>query len=162
MRAEHILEKISRREIETMDCSAVLRRCAAGQPPADLRSMFGCVTFFLDGYDAHPDELWVIPEIRRFVRQWHELSPNWLYFAALDTEDLATLYLALLDSVQCIPQGGAGLCHTRYDTGELIDVLVTDVVQANALCHRLGFSDDQRSERIRAVMRYFRLPGGAA
>ena len=64
---------IPRRDIEAMDCWAVERHFDVTRlTPVELKAMFGRVTYRLDGYDAHPVELFIIADVRRFARQWHE------------------------------------------------------------------------------------------
>jgi len=153
---ERFLFRIPRADVEAMDCSSVERHFAVGRlTPAELKAMFGCVTYRFDGYDAHPAELFMIPDIRRFVRQWHELSPHWVYLGALDGDNLSALYYSMLDSVECVQRGGAGLSTARYDTGELARLLAADLEQADALRVRAGITEAQRWKRATDVLRYF-------
>ena len=161
MRRELLHYQIPRTAIEAMNCTDAVHRFDPTQVERDeLRALCNRVTFVLAGYDCRSEEPFLIPEIRRFVRQWHALRPNWLYFTTLENDNLSTLYLSLLDSIESVQSGSAGLCITRFNTGELMDVLVGDLMQADALASKLGFSEAQRAEQTRAVLRYFRLPGG--
>jgi len=156
MAAERLVFSIPRRDIEAMDCSAVQRHFDVTRlTPVELKAMFGRVTYRLDGYDAHPVELFMIADVRRFARQWHESRPHWAFFGAIDSDDLRTLYLALLDTVECIQRGGAGLSAERYDTGELARLLVTDLEQAEDLCRYAGITEAQRLKRVTDLVGYF-------
>jgi hypothetical protein len=156
MDPERFLFRIPRADVEAMDSSAVQRHFDVSRlTPAELRAMFGCVTYRLDGYDAHPAELFTIPDVRRFVRQWHESCPHWIYFGALDGDNLSALYFSMLDSVECVQRGGAGLSTARYDTGELTRLLAADLEQADALRIRAGLTEGQRWKRATDILRYF-------
>ena len=162
MNAGPIIYRISRAQVEAMDCSAVLRDFDAERLTAEqLRAMRGRISYRLEGYDAHPDDLHMIPDLRRFVRQWHELSPDWLFFGSLRDEGLKTFYLSLLESVEQVPVGSAGLYRPRFQTGEMMDLLAADLTHADVLSLKAGISETDRCQRARDVLRYFGFEGGA-
>lgn len=158
MPSDLMMVPILRAEIEAMDCSRLTRLMAPASMSAfQLREMYGNVVFFVDGYDAHPEELYVIPEVRRFMRQWHQMQPNWLYFGSLRDDFLKTFYVSLLESAECVRYGNSGLCSARYNIGELVNYLAADMTQADALSITSGVKDGPRLKRATAILRYFQL-----
>lgn len=149
---------IPRSEVEAMDCAGVRTRLdAMGQTTEHLWRAHGRVTFSLAGYDAHPDEIYMIPDIRRFLAQWHELAPDWLFWGSLHDESLQLLYFGLLHSVECLQLNATGICRVRFDRGELRRLLRADWALADACCARLGLSVAERERRARDIMTYFQL-----
>ena len=61
----------------------------------------------------------------------------------------------MLDNVECVQRGGAGLSTARYDTGELTRLLAADLEQADALRVRAGLTEAQRWKRATDILRYF-------
>ena len=155
---DHIIYQFERERIEAMDSSHFLATFDINKlPTQEARHLFGRVHFMLGGYDCHPDELYVIPEVRRFTRQLHEQWPYWLYFCSLDDQSLKAFYVSLLDSVECIRLGDSGICHARFNIGELVEFLVADLTNADALCLRYGVKEGPRLQRATDVLRYFNL-----
>lgn len=161
MHGDWMQYSIPRAAIETMDTAALLRDFDADSPDTlRLRECFGRVTFRLEGYDAHPDALHLIPDLRRFVRQWHELSPHWLYFGSLGDPWLGILYLALMETADMVSIGEAGLGRVRFQTGELVTLLAGDLTHADEVAFRAGFDLETRRQRAGGILRYFRHLGG--
>ena len=162
MNSDVITCHIPRAQVEAMDCSAILRDFDAERLTAEqLRTMRGRVSYRLDGYDAHPDDLHMIPDVHRYVRQWHELDQSWLFFGTLRDEGLQTLYLSLLETVEHVPVSSAGLYRPRFQTGEMMNLLAADLTHADVLSLKAGISETDRCERARDVLRYFGFEGGA-
>jgi len=158
MDADLVIYQISRSRVESMDCSHLLQQFDLHSMAAEeATSLFGRVMFCVEGYDAHPDELHVIPDVRRFLRQWHELCPYWLFFGSLDNDNLRVFYLGLLESLACVQVGSAGLSQTRYDTGELASLLAADMTHADAVCIQLGISSGKRLKRANEILKYFQV-----
>ena len=161
MSSDLIVYQISRARIEAMNCSHVVATFDFNRSPREFQvSGLGRVMFVIEGYDAHPDELYTIPSVRRFLRQWHQMSPVWLYYGSLADDSLKVLYLGLLETLECVQIGGAGLCRTTYNTGELLNLLAADLRHADELYVRHGISPAQRLRRARETLEYFGLDGG--
>lgn len=161
MKTDLIVYQISRERIEALDCSHVLTTFDPHTlGPDRLRQLFGRVLFCIQGYDTHPDELYSIPDVRRFVREWHERSPLWLFFGSLQDDSLKIFYMSLLDSLESLQVDRMGLCRVVYDTGELNRLLADDLAHAEALCERLGISGPDRLKRATEVLRYFQIQRG--
>lgn len=152
---------ITRESIEAMDCTPVLRALAADAlSPAALERLFGNVEVRFTGYEAHPDALFLIPEFRRFVRQWRELQPQWMFFPALEGPNLKYAYLGLLDHVDVVQVERVGLCRVAFPSGELHRLVAADLVQADRLGERIGISAALRLKRVTAVVKYLHDMGG--
>ena len=47
--------------------------------------MMGSFQFLVDGWNDDPNELYAIPEIRKFYQHFHNAWPYWFFFCDLHT-----------------------------------------------------------------------------
>lgn len=57
----------------------------------------GRFNFFVHGYNDHPDELYAIPEVRKFYQRFREIWPYWFYFCDLRSDALLMMTLCSID-----------------------------------------------------------------
>ncbi|MBK8858994.1 MAG: hypothetical protein IPN11_15330 [Opitutaceae bacterium] len=126
---------------------------------ADLREQFGRIFYRFSGYDDCTDELYAIPEVRRYLRRWHELQPYWLFFGSFEDATLKLLYLALLDSVDCFQFSKEGVACACFDLHTMTTILAEDLDRADQLCERIGVSPAKRLQRAKQALHYFGLEG---
>lgn len=161
MNCERSILNITRESIEATDCTPVLHALATDAlSPAALQRLFGNVELRFTGYEAHPDALFLIPEFRRFVRQWRELQPHWMFFPALEGPNLKYAYLGLLDHVDVVQVERVGLCRVVFPSGELHRLVAADLAQADCLGEKVGVSAARRLKRLTAVVNYLHDMGG--
>ena len=127
---------------------------------AQLRAWFGRVTWCIAGYDSDPAELYAIPEVRRFLAEWHRRRPHWLFFGSLESDNLKVLYLSLLRDAAGIGADGAGLCRVSFVPRELGRLLAADLEMADGICERIGQNAAARLKRANDVIDYFGLKRG--
>ena len=58
--------------------------------------MMGTFQFFVEGWNDDPQELYAIPEIRKFYQHFHNAWPYWFFFCDLNTEALMMMTLCLM------------------------------------------------------------------
>ncbi|TAE92042.1 MAG: hypothetical protein EAZ81_04095 [Verrucomicrobia bacterium] len=78
-----------------------------------LADMMGTFQFLVDGWNDDPNELYAIPEIRRFYQHFHEVWPYWFFFCDLETETLQMMTLCLLPNLTGIKHLGAHPLHRK-------------------------------------------------
>lgn len=148
--------QISRARVELGDALWAARQFDGDAIPENqLREWQGRVTWCIEGYDTTAGELYEIPAVRTFVRNWRRLKPHWLYFGALETDNLKVLYVALLGDATAVANDRTGQCCVSYDRYELGKILAADLEIADRLSERAGFNVAHRLKRARDVMRYF-------
>ena len=156
-----IVYQISRETVESGDHAHIL---ATFDPStlgtARIRDMGGRVIFIFSGYDSHPDEIYTIPEVRKWIRAWQKQWPYLLHFASLKSDILKVIYMARLDSLTMSRRGGTTLCEVRFDPIELVRLLMADLRSAELLSLTSGVSPVDVAHRRDDVIAFFGLDGG--
>lgn len=83
----------------------------------ELAAMMGSFQFLVDGWNDDPNELYAIPEIRKFYQHFHEVWPYWFYFCDLHTETLQMMTLCLLPNLKGFKRVGEPKAAVEYDPG---------------------------------------------
>jgi hypothetical protein len=123
-----------------------------------LAAMMNTLEFIFDGYNDHPDEVYAIPEIRRFCPSFHSAWPYWLYFCNLEGDGLRMMSLCCLKTLTVVKVQGASKCRVEYDPIELIEFISTDFPSMNEICERAGLNELVIYERTKAIFEYFNFP----
>jgi hypothetical protein len=118
------------------------------------------VVFFFSGYDSHPDEIYAIPEVRKWIRDWLHQWPYLLHFASLQSDVLKVIYMARLDSLTMSRRNGAALCEVRFNPIELVRLLMADLRTSELLSLTAGISPVDVALRRDEVIEFFGLDGG--
>lgn len=151
-----VIFQISRARIELGDSLWAARQFDADAIPENqLRAWQGRVTWCVEGYDTDAVELYAIPAVRSFLREWRRLRPHWLFFGSLLNDNLKVLYVALLGDTTAVASDRIGQCCVSYDRHELGKLLAADLEVADNFSERAGFSLGHRLQRARDVMQYF-------
>ena len=77
MKSDLIVYQLSRVKVEQGDFNHFLdlydpHKLPTGQP---LKATMGRMLFCIEGYDADPREIYLIPEVRRFYQAFHRIRP---------------------------------------------------------------------------------------
>ena len=120
--------------------------------------MRGRMLFCVEGYDADPREVYLIPDVRRFYAAFHQAWPYLRYFANLDTDGLNGMVICCLNSFAALKIDGQASCRVEYDPLELVHFIARDLPHMNSLCERAGMSEMEIFQRTRELFLYFRLP----
>lgn len=161
MKHDIIFYQFSRNRVERGDFQPFLDRFALDKLPRDrrrLRALMNTFVFGIEGYDADPREIHVIPEVRQFYTQFHRAWPYWLYFCNLQTENLKTILMCVLEEVTAIQVDGQKKVAVQFDPREIITLLWTDLQHMNQICDRAQLSEQSVYQRTKAVFEYFGLP----
>ncbi len=123
-----------------------------------LAKMMGTFQFFVDGWNDDPNELYAIPEIRKFYQHFHSVWPYWFFFCDLESETLQMLTLCVLPNLKGFKRVGEPRAAVEYDPMDLIRFIEKNFIPLNTMMERAGMSEMDIYHRTRDIFRYFKLP----
>lgn len=152
-----IIHTFTRQEIDTLD----FRRfdgLFAHWPQLwgmELREKYDSLVFLADGYDEHPDEIYCIPEVRKFYQELHRRWPWWTFFLSNEAGSMAITYLCLIDEVGSYKRGVDPMCAASFDPRPLLEILRHDFGRMNYLWQIAGMSEDANDRRSDEILKLF-------
>jgi len=160
METDPLVIVVSRAEVEAMDTSAaltVLKRLL--ESPDTARAFVERVDIAFHGYDHVKEELFEIPEVRKFVSELDQQFPFWLFF-------LSKRYLGLQCLLFCfLPPFLTEAAQSRIFPERINQLLTNRWGPAmGQMCEYVGFSETQfnrLAERAMAYMTNGRFPADA-
>ena len=123
-----------------------------------LAAMMGKFQFLVEGYDDDPQEIYAIPEVRKFYLHFHRVWPYWFYFCDLNTETLTMMTMCVLPNLSGFKRLGQPQAAVEYDPMDLIRFIQKNFVPLNTMMERAGMSETDIYNRTRDVFFYFGLP----
>ena len=124
----------------------------------ELAAMMGKFQFLVDGWNDDPQELYAIPEIRKFYQQFYSAWPNWFFFCDLHTETLQMMTFCLLPNIKGFKRLGAPKAAVEYDPMDLIGFIQKNFAPLNGMMERAGMSEMDIYNRTKALFEYYQLP----
>ena len=124
----------------------------------ELAAMMGKFQFFIDGWNHVPDEIYAIPEIRKFYQHFYEVWPYWFFFCDLHTETLQMMTLCLLPNLKGFKRVGEPKAAVEYDPLDLVRFIEKNFGPLNAMMERAGMSEMDIYNRTRDIFLYYGLP----
>lgn len=124
----------------------------------ELAKLMGTFQFFVEGWDDVPDEIYAIPEIRKFYAHLHKLWPYWFFFCDLRTETLKMMTLCLMPTLEAFKRLGEPNAAVQCDPLELLRFIERNFVPLNLMMERAGMSEMDIYQRTGDIFRYFGLP----
>lgn len=141
-----IIFTITKREVETLDFTRFEQ--AFGFWPElrgdELRRRFDSLILVVDGYNQDLQEIYAIPEVRKYYTELHRRWPWWAFFLANIEAQIAVNYLCLLSNIQTYKEAA-------FNPDELLTIIGHDFCRMNHLFERAGMSvaeNDRRSDEI--------------
>lgn len=107
----------------------------------ELAVMMGSFQFLVDGWNDDPNELYAIPEIRKFYQHFHNVWPYWFFFCDLHTETLQMMTLCLLPNLQGFKRIGEPNAAVEYNPMDLLGFIIKNFGPLNAMMERAGMSE---------------------
>ncbi len=120
--------------------------------------MMGTFSFFVDGYNDSPEELYSIQSVRDFFAKLHGHWPYWFYFADLRSESLQIVTACLLQNVSARKIVGEPMANVQLDPMELIQFVSKGFTPMNQMCERANLSEHAIWQRTGEIFRYYGLP----
>jgi len=124
-------------------------------PSGLVRDKLGSLVWRIDGYNNAPEELYHIPEVRRFYRELHRRWPWWLYFLQVSKEGMAIPYLCLLEQIDAVRVDGIPGTGASFEPAQLLEILRNDFPRMNQLFERAGIPDIENDRRTDAIIKLF-------
>ena len=124
----------------------------------ELAAMMGTFQFLVDGWNDDPQELYAIPEIRKFYQQFYSAWPNWFFFCDLHTETLQMMTFCLLPNIKGFKRLGDPKAAVEYDPMDLIGFIQKNFAPLNGMMERAGMSEMDIYNRTKALFEYYQLP----
>ena len=124
----------------------------------ELAAMMGTFQFAVDGWNDAPEEIYAIPEIRKFYQHFHKVWPYWFFFCDLRTETLTMMTLCLMPNLRGFKRLGEPKAAAEYDPMDLIRFITKNFGPLNAMMERAGMSEMDIYNRTRNIFLYFKLP----
>jgi len=118
-----VISEFGKHRLDTLDFSVFIQRYGMERWPsgAALRKQMGSLMIAFHGYDDDQRELHCIPEVRRFVQEFHRIWPYWLYFLcpAGDVSSLPLLAACCLQKISVVQVEGAPLCAVDCEPDDM-------------------------------------------
>jgi hypothetical protein len=124
----------------------------------ELAAMMGSFQFMVDGWNDSPEEIYAIPDIRKFYQHFHNVWPYWFFFCDLHTETLQMMTLCLLPNIQGFKRLGEPQAAVEYAPMDLIRFIQKNFVPLNTMMERARMNEMDIYLRTRDIFLYFKLP----
>lgn len=152
-----MIHTITKSEITALDFSR-FDSCFGDWPNlrgSELRCKYDALVLAVDGYNDHSEEIYLIPDVRKYFQEMHRRWPWLLYFLHDYDGSLAIVYMCLLNSVQCLMQKGKDRCAAIFEPAELLPILEVDFTRMNFLFERATLSDAENEKRTKQIFQTF-------
>ncbi len=150
----------SKEQVRQRKIAHFLKQCGpVGLPEGPgLAAMMNKFQFMVDGWNDDPNELYAIPEIRKFYQYFHDVWPYWFFFCDLRTETLQMMTLCLLPNLSGFKRSGEPLAKVEYDPMDLIRFIQKNFIPLNTMMERAGMTELDIYNRTKEVFLYYGLP----
>jgi hypothetical protein len=154
-----IFFQFSRSKLERGDFGRFLGLHAPDKLPTGrrLREMMNSMVFCIEGWDADPREIHLIPEIRRFYSVFHGAWP-WLFFCNLDVDALRPMTMCCLPSANTMQVDGQTQVAVTCDPLAILNFVKEDFPPMNLTCELAKIFEERIFDRTKDVFEYFGLP----
>ena len=148
-----IIVIFSKEQVRRLKLAHFLKQLGPAALPTgpELATMMGKFQFLVDGWNDDPQELYAIPEVRKFYQHFHKVWPYWFYFCDLGTETLTMMTLCLMPNLASFKRLGEPLAKVEYDPADLLPLISRDLGPLNAMMERAGMTELAIYERTRHV-----------
>ncbi|MFZ4774037.1 MAG: hypothetical protein ACOYM3_01655 [Terrimicrobiaceae bacterium] len=148
---------ISKAEIERCDTRRFIALFRPTSPSSlvSLADLFGSVMFTISGYDDSPDELYSIPEVRKYLAKVQAEWPCWLYFSELESQCLQMIALCLLKNIHAKKVSGQPTAMVSFDKSELTRFLFQCMKPLEKLAETAHLPHEVVHQRAENIFRYF-------
>ncbi|WPJ95142.1 hypothetical protein SH580_17090 [Coraliomargarita algicola] len=122
----------------------------------ELRDKFDSLVFMVDGYNDRTEEIYCIPEVRRFYRELHRRWPWWTFFLCNENASMAVAYLCLIDEVGTYKRDTNPMCAASFDPRLILEILHHDFGRMNYLWSIARMSDEANDQRSDDILKLFK------
>ena len=122
---------------------------------SELKEKFDSLILQVDGYNENPEEIYCIPEVRKYFQALHSRWPWWAYFLNNSESSMAVVYLCLLKSVDSYKKDAQPECAAAFDPREILEIIRHDFGRMNYLWRIAGLSDEENDRRSDEILSLF-------
>jgi hypothetical protein len=151
-----IIHAVSRDMIQSGNITSVTEGYGANAAPTDLRKNFGRCIFTAIGYGNEDEELFLIPEVRRYFHCVNEACPHWLFSSALSFPNV--LFIAFCSFNELVVARTETCVRVTYETLYMEMFFNGCLPTIARLNQRAGISRRQSIARLRAFRALAGLP----
>lgn len=151
---------ITRPDVEAGNLTPFLRRFDRKVLPRNrkLARMMGTFSFFVDGYNGDPDEIYSIQAVRDYYQSLDVRWPYWFFFCDLRNESLKMIVACLMQNVAAHKTLGARSASVELDPLELLAFVLAGFSPMNEMFDRADMSEFEIWKRTKAIFDYFDFP----
>ena len=141
-----VLHAIARDEIKSGNVRNLLSSFALQRGPKQLRNSANRCIFSVKGYGAEEEEIYLIPEVRRFFKGVTDLWPHWLFSSCVFFPSAIVIALCTIENLQVFRSGN--LVQVTYDAGAMEAFFQSCLETTAVLDSFAGISREQTVRRL--------------
>jgi hypothetical protein len=149
--------RFARNEVETMSFSRFKDSWSPNLLPTGsaLQEHLGNMVFRVEGYDDGLQQLFEIPDARRFFCAFHASWPYWFFACSLATPDLHIMTLCCLPRLLVLRRKSPPFCQVQFHPEDLHNFVLEGFRGMNLMCARAGMSRAENLERSTQIIAYY-------
>jgi hypothetical protein len=148
-----LMTLLDRQMVEACDVTAMAEfLLPMTETPESIREYAGRIGFAFEGYDDDSRELYVIPEVRRFVHILTRVFPYWFHFCNKVDESLFVVMACLLPIASSSKSAGEVTSH--FEAGNLSSVIHKLFTAVNGLYAHHGLTNEENDLMTSQVSSY--------
>jgi len=151
-----IIHALSREQIESGNIKSIVDGYGPDADPEALRKSFGRCIFTALGYEAEEEELYLMPEVRRYFHRVNETCPHWLFTSALSFPNV--LLMAFCSFRELAVVRTAACVQVTYETTWMEMFFNACLPTTERLNRRAGISRKECVARLLAFRALAGLP----
>lgn len=124
---------------------------------SDLASMMGKFEFIVEGFDDDPQEIYGIPEVRKFYQKLHRVWPYWFFFCDLGSQTLTMMTMCLLPNLTGFKRLGAPSVSVEINSADFLHFIKSNLKPLNFMMERADMSEREIANRTRDIFRHYNL-----
>lgn len=148
-RIDQLVFRASRIDVETGSTQGILSLLEKLLNPNVALRAWGKLILVVDGYDDDQRELYMIPEVREWIREVDREFPYWLFFMDLGKRSTLSFVALALCPYERVPGGW------NIPQPDLQQFLITHFMAMNELGKRLNISQHAIDAWLREVGKFF-------
>jgi hypothetical protein len=154
-RMGEIIYVTTRQEVERLDLGRFLANFGLNQSKRKLRQVRGRIIYTVHGYEENEEEIYEIPEVRRFYSLIHQVWPCWLYTACLASPSLLVIALSVVGNMSVARSGNE--CRIRIPGPDLKKFFLESLPPVALLNHKAGISREFGIQYLQSVASHLKV-----
>ncbi|CAN5781630.1 hypothetical protein BH09VER1_BH09VER1_17820 [soil metagenome] len=149
-----IFHVTTKEEIIACDVSRLIANYSSNTDISRLKQVQSRISYTISGYDEDTEELFEIPEVRRFYAKAHGVCPSWLFTADPSTCCLFSVVLSILANFTVVKVAGDELMEVWLPDQAVEDFFIGSLDASIALFKRSHVRREKSELHLRSLARY--------